>query len=279
MFHFARPCLAIGKMDDNQNVELPAKVWANFSMMQILQTQTNLTDHYCSRCRQELGCMCSWILQAWIHLTTRSIEVKWAVLLLNFLSENLQKQLQVQLVIFSQSLTLSKERVGSKQTNKFDFNKSYQTQSTQKGMEDRSKSYQHPEVTIQPGRFGGCISLRGSNSESCNEKPLMGLLASTMSRKQVGFYWHTLCLLEACWEASLIFQNHGSRVRRSEPVLQILRTACQGLGLYMSYLRESNINRNGLAHYNTFQTSKDKQPQCRRQGQYSIQSLLQGFQG
>jgi len=32
------PCLAIGKMDDNQNLELPAKVWANFSMMQILQT-------------------------------------------------------------------------------------------------------------------------------------------------------------------------------------------------------------------------------------------------
>jgi hypothetical protein len=25
-------------MDDNQNLELPAKVWANFSMMQILQT-------------------------------------------------------------------------------------------------------------------------------------------------------------------------------------------------------------------------------------------------
>ncbi len=46
----------------------------------------------------------------------------------------------------------------------------------------------------------------------------------------------------------------------------------------MSYLRESNINENGLAHYNTFQTSKDKQPLCKRWGWYSIQSLLQGFQ-
>jgi hypothetical protein len=39
------------------------------------------------------------------------------------------------------NLTLSKERVGWKQTYKFEFNKSYQTQSMQKGMEEGSKSY------------------------------------------------------------------------------------------------------------------------------------------
>jgi hypothetical protein len=37
LFCCCGPCFAIGKMDDNQNLELPAKVWANFSM-QVLQT-------------------------------------------------------------------------------------------------------------------------------------------------------------------------------------------------------------------------------------------------
>lgn len=45
----------------------------------------------------------------------------------------------------------------------------------------------------------------------------------------------------------------------------------------MSYLRESNINQNGLAHYNKFQTSKDKQPSVKDEVSTPFKASCQDF--
>jgi hypothetical protein len=45
----------------------------------------------------------------------------------------------------------------------------------------------------------------------------------------------------------------------------------------MSYLRELNINQNGLAHYNKFQTSKDKQPSVKDEVSTPFKASCQDF--